>query len=47
MEKNSSKGLYDDEDEVKAISEQIIDAYDSGVVARDEPRYHPEREVGE
>ncbi|AEH46882.1 hypothetical protein [Parageobacillus thermoglucosidasius] len=46
MEKNNRKGLYD-EDEARAISEQIMDAYYSSIVARDEPCYHPEREVGE
>jgi hypothetical protein len=46
MEKSDNKGLYDEEEE-KIISEQMIDAHYSGIVARDEPRYHPEREVGE
>jgi hypothetical protein len=47
MEKNYDKDLYYDKDAVKTISEQIMDAYHSGVVDRDELHYNPKREVGE
>jgi hypothetical protein len=47
MEKNYDKDLYYDEDAVKTISEQIMDAYHSGVVDLDEVYYDPKREVGE
>jgi hypothetical protein len=47
MEKKHKKDLYYDEDSVKVISEQIMDAYHSGVVDHDELYYAPKREVGE
>ncbi|GLH64643.1 MULTISPECIES: hypothetical protein [Bacillaceae] len=47
MEKNYRKDFDYDEDAVKMVSEQIMDAYHSGVVDRDELHYNPKREVGE
>ncbi len=49
MEKNDKETLYYDYDEeaVQTISEQITDAYQSGVIEQEESYYHPKREVGE
>jgi hypothetical protein len=47
VEKKYNENLYYDEEEIKAISEQIMDAYHSGAVDHDELYYNPKREVGE
>jgi hypothetical protein len=47
MEKKHNENLYYDEEEIKIISEQIMNAYHSGVVDHDELYYAPKREVGE
>ena len=47
VEKKYNENWYYDEEEVKIISEQIMDAYHSGVVDHDELYYDPKREVGE
>jgi hypothetical protein len=47
VEKKHNENLYYDEEEIKTISEQIMDAYHSGVVDHDELYYNPKREVGE
>ncbi|MBA2873806.1 hypothetical protein [Thermaerobacillus caldiproteolyticus] len=47
MEKNDKKTLYYDEEAVQTISEQITDAYHSGVIEQEEAYYHPKREIGE
>ncbi|EZP76465.1 hypothetical protein H839_14349 [Parageobacillus genomosp. 1] len=47
MEKKHDKNLYYDEEEIKTISEQIMDAYHSGTMDHDELYYDPKREIGE
>ncbi|GGJ72614.1 hypothetical protein GGR02_002558 [Anoxybacillus voinovskiensis] len=45
-ERDVRQSLYDEE-AVQAISEQIMDAYQSGVIEQEEGYYHPRREAGE
>ncbi len=47
VEKKHDKNLYYDEEEIKTISEQIMDAYHSGTMDHDELYYDPKREIGE
>ncbi|MEK4607737.1 hypothetical protein [Geobacillus sp. FSL W8-1251] len=46
MEKRYNDWQYDEE-EVRAITEQITESYESGIVDEDESYYDPRREVGE
>ncbi|WP_198020557.1 hypothetical protein [Anoxybacteroides tepidamans] len=50
MEKRSSgykQSLHYDEEQARAVSEQITNAYQSGGLEREELHYQPDREVGE
>lgn len=46
-ERDVRQSLYDEEEAVQAISEQIMNAYQSGVIDQEEGYYHPRREGGE
>ncbi|AKM20059.1 hypothetical protein IMZ17_13940 [Geobacillus stearothermophilus] len=46
MEKRYNDWQYEEE-EVRTITEQITESYESGIVDEDESYYDPRREVGE
>jgi len=46
MEKRYDGWQYDEE-EVRMITEQIAESYESGIIDDDELHYDPRREIGE